>query len=54
LFAKAVREMYGANPASTHFLRARRLVEAGVGCVTLASSWPPGNLNGISGALSVV
>jgi uncharacterized protein (DUF1501 family) len=35
----AVREMYGTNPASTHFLRARRLVEAGVKVVTLCGGW---------------
>lgn len=35
----AMRERYGTNPASTHFLRARRLVEAGVKIVTLCGGW---------------
>ncbi|MCE9532782.1 MAG: DUF1501 domain-containing protein [Planctomycetes bacterium] len=35
----SVRELYGNNPASTHFLRARRLVEAGVKIVTLCGGW---------------
>jgi hypothetical protein len=36
---QAVREMYGLDPASTHFLQARRLVEAGVKVVTLCGGW---------------
>lgn len=36
---KATREMYGLDPASTHFLQARRLVEAGVKVVTLCGGW---------------
>ena len=35
----AVRERYGTDPASTHFLRARRLVEAGAKIVTLCGGW---------------
>ncbi len=35
----SVREKFGNNPASTHFLRARRLVEAGVKFVTLCGGW---------------
>jgi hypothetical protein len=35
----AVRERYGLDPASTHFLQARRLVEAGVKVVTLCGGW---------------
>lgn len=35
----AMRERYGTNPASTHFLRARRLVEAGAKIVTLCGGW---------------
>jgi hypothetical protein len=34
-----VREMYGTDPASTNFLLARRLVEAGVKVVTLCGGW---------------
>jgi hypothetical protein len=37
--SQATRERYGADPASTHFLRARRLVEAGVKVVTLCGGW---------------
>jgi len=36
---REVREMYGLDPASTHFLQARRLVEAGVKVVTLCGGW---------------
>jgi hypothetical protein len=36
---QAVRERYGVDPASTHFLRARRLVEAGAKVVTLCGGW---------------
>ena len=36
---QAVRERYGTDPASTHFLRARRLVEAGAKIVTLCGGW---------------
>lgn len=36
---QATRERYGNDPASTHFLRARRLVEAGVKVVTLCGGW---------------
>jgi hypothetical protein len=36
---QAAREMYGLDPASTHFLQARRLVEAGVKVVTLCGGW---------------
>ena len=36
---QAVRERYGTDPASTHFLRARRLVEAGAKVVTLCGGW---------------
>ncbi len=34
-----LRERYGLDPASTHFLQARRLVEAGVKVVTLCGGW---------------
>jgi hypothetical protein len=37
--SQATRERYGIDPASTHFLRARRLVEAGVKVVTLCGGW---------------
>jgi hypothetical protein len=36
---QATRERYGTDPASTHFLRARRLVEAGAKIVTLCGGW---------------
>ncbi len=36
---QTVRERYGTDPASTHFLRARRLVEAGAKIVTLCGGW---------------
>jgi hypothetical protein len=36
---QATRERYGIDPASTHFLMARRLVEAGVKVVTLCGGW---------------
>jgi hypothetical protein len=35
----ALRERYGTDPASTNFLRARRLVEAGAKVVTLCGGW---------------
>jgi hypothetical protein len=36
---QAVRARYGTDPASTHFLRARRLIEAGAKVVTLCGGW---------------
>lgn len=36
---QTLRERYGLDPASTHFLRARRLIEAGAKVVTLCGGW---------------
>jgi uncharacterized protein (DUF1501 family) len=36
---KTTRDRYGTDPASMHFLRARRLVESGVKIVTLCGGW---------------
>ena len=37
--SRKTQERYGLDPASTHFLRARRLVEAGAKVVTLCGGW---------------